>query len=60
MDDSLQQATNINIKDFNSYLEALHNRHDYFHSSGCRLSDHGLDRPYAEDYMQKELKIYFC
>jgi glucuronate isomerase len=57
--DSLQQATNINIKDFNSYLEALHNRHDYFHSNGCRLSDHGLGRPYAEDYMQKEIENIF-
>jgi glucuronate isomerase len=30
------------------FLNALRKRHDYFHSHGCRMSDHGLNHSYAE------------
>ena len=40
----LQQAADVDIGDFASFLEALSLRHDYFHAHGCRLSDHGLDQ----------------
>jgi glucuronate isomerase len=43
----LEAAANINIRSLNSFLDALRQRHDYFHSLGCRLSDHGLDYCYA-------------
>jgi glucuronate isomerase len=43
----LSQAANVDIRDLNSFLKALRQRHDYFHSLGCRLSDHGLDHCYA-------------
>jgi glucuronate isomerase len=33
-------------------IEALRLRHDFFHSMGCRLSDHGLEEFYAEDYTE--------
>ncbi len=38
----LQEASEINITDIASLLEALQNRVDYFHANGCRVSDHGL------------------
>ena len=38
----LESATKINITDLDSLLQALKNRVDYFHQSGCRISDHGL------------------
>ena len=53
--DRLDQITNISIKSYTTYLEALKERHDYFHSCGCRLSDHGLERPYATPYTQEDL-----
>jgi len=45
--DRLAEVANVDIRDLSSFLEALRKRHDYFHSLGCRLSDHGLDRCYA-------------
>ena len=43
----LSDAANIDIRDLNSFLDALRKRHDDFHAQGCRLSDHGLDHCYA-------------
>ncbi len=57
--DRLAALTDIEIGDYRSYLEALRNRHAYFHANGCRLSDHGLDTAYAEDYTESELARIF-
>src|SRR5712692_3698733 len=38
----LEEATNIDISLLRDFLCALKQRHDYFHSQGGRLSDHGL------------------
>jgi glucuronate isomerase len=46
----LEQAAGIEIRNFDSLLEALDNRHGFFHSMGGRLSDHGLDRFYFAPY----------
>ncbi len=39
---ALQNASGINITDIPSLLEALQNRIDFFHTNGCRVSDHGF------------------
>lgn len=57
--DRLAELTGEDIKDFDSYLQALNQRHEFFHSNGCRLSDHGLTYPVAEDYTEKEIKEIF-
>ena len=56
---NLEQASGVEIKNYNQYIEALQNRHDYFHDNGCRLSDHGLDITYAEDYTESEISKIF-
>lgn len=38
----LTELTHIKITSFENYIEALNNRIEYFHSKGCRLSDHGF------------------
>jgi glucuronate isomerase len=43
----LSQAAHVDIRNLNAFLQALQNRHEYFHSLGCRLSDHGLNHCYA-------------
>ncbi len=58
--DKLESASGVDIDSFDSYLAALRRRHDYFHSMGCRLSDHGLDTIYAEDYTESEIKRIFA
>jgi glucuronate isomerase len=57
--DKLRSVTNIDVKNFQSYIEAIRNRHQYFHENGCRLSDNGTDRPYAEEYTTKEIETIF-
>ncbi|AWB68921.1 glucuronate isomerase [Saccharobesus litoralis] len=41
--DKLSAVADIDISHFQDLLTALYKRHDYFHSLGCRLSDHGLN-----------------
>jgi len=43
----LAQAADADVRDYSALLDALRRRHDYFHSQGCRLSDHGLSHCYA-------------
>ncbi|MBP8304637.1 MAG: glucuronate isomerase [Phycisphaerae bacterium] len=57
--DRLQDLSGMEIKDFVYYLEAIQKRHDFFHAQGCRLSDHGLERVYAEEYTPEEIDRIF-
>ncbi len=58
--DRLQAAADVEIKNFDSYLEAIRKRHDYFHANNCRLSDHGIETAYAEDYTDREIEKIFA
>ena len=53
--DKLEALCDIDIKNFHSYVTALRKRHEFFHEHGCRLSDHGLETAYADDYTEAEL-----
>ncbi len=55
----LEEVTGMEIKDFAGFLEALKKRHDFFHNAGCRLSDHGIEAPYAEHYLESEIIYIF-
>jgi glucuronate isomerase len=55
----LQEITNIQINSFQKYIDAIRLRHDFFHKNGCRISDHGIEVPYAEDYSQREIENIF-
>ena len=55
----LGSTANIDIRNFNGLLDALRNRHDEFHSLGCRLSDHGLDHCFATPCSQNECAALF-
>jgi glucuronate isomerase len=57
--DKLEEAADMQVIDFVSFIEAIRKRHDYFHENGCRLSDHGLETAYAEDYTEKEIEKIF-
>lgn len=57
--DVLGKAADISITHFTDYLNALKNRHDYFVSNHCKVSDHGLEEIYAEDYTESEIKTIF-
>jgi len=55
----LEQVVNTAIEDYDTYLKALKDRHDYFAANGCSLSDHGLEHIYAEDYTEEEIRGIF-
>ncbi|HEX2982648.1 MAG TPA: glucuronate isomerase [Ignavibacteriales bacterium] len=55
----LQQAADMSITNYKSYIEALRKRHDFFHEMGCRISDHGIETAYAEDYTDSEIESIF-
>lgn len=55
----LAHASDIQIDSYSRLLVAIDKRHQYFHDAGCRLSDHGLDEFYAEEYTGSELETIF-
>jgi len=57
--DRLSAAADIDINDFAAFLEAIRRRHDWFHSRGCRLSDHGIETFCAADYRDAEIETIF-
>jgi glucuronate isomerase len=58
--DKLEEAAGINIGTFAALMDALDDRHQFFHNNGCRLSDHGLETFIAEDYTEKEISQIFA
>ena len=57
--DRLGEVVNADISSYEAYLQALEQRHAFFHENGCRLSDHGLETVYAEDLTEEEVKNIF-
>jgi glucuronate isomerase len=43
----LAAASNVDINSFGAFMTAIKKRHDFFHSQGCRLSDHGMNHCFA-------------
>lgn len=57
--EKLSEVSGIAIAKFEDVLAALQVRHDFFASVGCKLSDHGVEEFYAEDYTQSEIDAIF-
>ena len=57
--EKLEQASGITISGFNDMTDALRKRHAFFNEQGCRLSDHGIEEFYADDYTEAEIKAIF-
>lgn len=57
--DRLAAVSGIAVGDYNSFLDALRLRQDFFHTVGCRLSDHGMEQPYAENVVLPEIGRVF-
>lgn len=55
----LEDISQVQIISYQSYLDALKNRHDFFDQMGCSLSDHGVEYIYAEDYTDAEIEAIF-
>lgn len=55
----LAKVSGISIATFSDFMDALENRHQFFHENGCRLSDHGLETIVAEEYSEEEIERIF-
>ena len=55
----LEAASNRSVDNFLSFLDALKSRHDFFHHMGGRLSDHGLNHPFADFPTESEAEAIF-
>jgi glucuronate isomerase len=56
----LAAASNVDIGTFANLLDALRQRHDFFHARGCRLSDHGLNQCPADFCDEKAAAAIFA
>ncbi len=57
--EKLAEVSGVNITKFQDVIDALQKRHDFFAENGCRLSDHGIEEFYAEDYTDAEIETIF-
>ena len=55
----VETASNVSVSNYNDYVSALKSRHDFFHSRGCNVSDHGLEELYADDFTDSEIATIF-
>ncbi|MDR9416034.1 MAG: glucuronate isomerase [Gracilimonas sp.] len=57
--EKLAEVSGVEIASYDDFLSALKQRHDFFDEMGCRASDHGTDKPYADDFTSKEIEDIF-
>ena len=57
--EQLSKSAGINISTFDDMISALSKRQDFFAEAGCKLSDHGIEEFYSEDYKEAEIKAIF-
>ncbi len=55
----LEKTVGYSIADFPTLIQALQERHNFFHEMGCRISDHGHVNFYGEDYTDSEVAAIF-
>lgn len=55
----LEAASGMSITTYYSFIEAIKKRHTFFHEMGCRVSDHGIETAYAEQYTESEIIAIF-
>jgi glucuronate isomerase len=58
--DALAAAADVDIGSYGNFIEAIRKRHDYFDAMGCRLSDHGIETAYAEEYTSARIEKIFA
>ena len=57
--EKLSEVSGVTISSFDDVVEALRKRHKFFEEQGCKLSDHGIEEFYAEDYTDAEINAIF-
>lgn len=55
----LEETANANIRTYDDLLQVLKDRHDVFAAHGCKVSDHGIEEIYADDFLEKDIRQIF-
>jgi glucuronate isomerase len=58
--EKIGRAAGVQIDGWRDFLQALRQRHAFFHQNGCRASDHGIDEPYADEYTEADVERVFA
>lgn len=56
---TLSAVSGVEVANYDDLLKALRNRHDFFASVGCRLSDHGMDTFYYTEFEIEDVDKVF-
>ncbi|PBJ09240.1 glucuronate isomerase [Flavobacterium sp. ACN6] len=57
--DTLGDVSGVAINTYADLQTALRKRIEYFNANGCKLSDHGLDQIYFEEFTESEVNAIF-
>ncbi len=57
--DKLSEVAGQEIVRFSDLLSALKKRQEFFKDNGCKLSDHGIENIYYDEYTNAEIKSIF-
>ncbi|WP_426484729.1 glucuronate isomerase [Flavobacterium sp. 2] len=57
--DTLGEVSGIAIETYTDLRAALRKRIEFFNANGCKLSDHGLDQIYFENFTENEVSAIF-
>ena len=55
----LEEVSGVTITKFADMVDALKKRHDFFSANGCKLSDHGIEEFYDEEYTDSQIEVIF-
>ena len=55
----LEVAAKTTIGSYDDFIAAIRSRHDAFHAAGCRISDYGIEEPYADSFTEKGVRETF-
>ena len=56
---NLEEVSQIQISNYDDFLNALQSRIEFFHSNGCRVSDHALNTMMYEETTKQEAANIF-
>ena len=57
--EKLSEVSSMPIRNFKDLVDALQQRHNFFHERGCRLSDHGIEEFYDDSYTDSQIDVIF-
>lgn len=57
--DALGESAGIEINNYDDFCNALQKRISYFNDNGCKVSDHGLEQIYFEEFTASEIQNIF-